>query len=219
MAEEEAAEKEVAEALAPPKGGGQGKSGKMLMLVISLGIALIFAGAGFGLSKLMGNTPAQAKAAPPPESAKDTAAAQEDAKPAKEEKSKGKEGKEEAKGKEGKGGKEEAKIEQGDFRYIDLDPIIVNLNEPRLARYVRAAITITLKKENEKTAKKVIEANMPKLKNWLTLNLAGRTLEDVRGTKNLNALARDIQDAFNQQLWPDQPPRIEGILFKEFAVQ
>jgi flagellar FliL protein len=217
MAEEETAEKEVAEALTAAKGGGQSKSGKMLMLVISLGIALLFAGAGFGVSKLMGNTPAQAKAAPAPESAKE-AAAEEEAKPAKEEKSKGKEGKEE-KGKEGKGGKEEAKIEQGDFRYIDLDPIIVNLNEPRLARYVRAAITITLKKENEKTAKKIIEANMPKLKNWLTLNLAGRTLEDVRGTKNLNALARDIQDAFNQQLWPDQPPQIEGILFKEFAVQ
>lgn len=216
MAEEETAEKEVAEALTAAKGGGQSKSGKMLMLVISLGIALLFAGAGFGVSKLMGNTPAQAKAAPAHEAAKEAAAAEEEAPPAKE--GHGKEAKEE-KGKEGKGGKEEAKIEQGDFRYIDLDPIIVNLNEPRLARYVRAAITITLKKENEKTAKKVIEANMPKLKNWLTLNLAGRTLEDVRGTKNLNALARDIQDAFNQQLWPDQPPQIEGILFKEFAVQ
>lgn len=209
---EEAAEKEVAEALNAPKGGQSKSSGKVLMLAISLGIAVIFAGAGFGLSKLMGNTPAQAKAAAPAEP-KDAKAGEEEAK------GKGKEAKEEGKAKEGKGGKEEAKIEQGDFRYIDLDPIIVNLNEPRLARYVRAAITITLKKENEKTAKKIIEANMPKLKNWLTLNLAGRTLEDVRGTKNLNALARDIQDAFNQQLWPDQPPRIEGILFKEFAVQ
>lgn len=219
MAEEEA-EKEVAEALTKAKGGSQSKSGKMLMLVVSLGIALVFAGAGFGVSKLMGGAPAQAKAAPPPQPAKEAPAAEEEAKPAKEEaKAKGKEAKEEGKGKEGKGGKEEAKVELGDYRYIDLDPIIVNLNEPRLARYVRAAITITLKKENEKTAKKVIEANMPKLKNWLTLNLAGRTLDDVRGTKNLNALARDIQDAFNQQLWPDQPPQIEGILFKEFAVQ
>jgi flagellar basal body-associated protein FliL len=218
MAEEEAvkAEKEVAEALGAKKPKGA-KSGKMLMMLGSLGVAVVFAGAGFGLSKLMGNTPAQAKAAVAAEAAK---TAEEEAKPAKEEaKGKGKEAKEEGKGKETKGGKEEARIEQGDFRYIDLDPIIVNLNEPRLARYVRAAITITLKKENEKTARKVIEGNMPKLKNWLTLNLAGRTLEDVRGTKNLNALARDIQDAFNQQLWPDQPPQIEGILFKEFAVQ
>ena len=112
-----------------------------------------------------------------------------------------------------------APAEHGDFAYIDFEPITVNLNEPRLGRYVRASITLEVRKENEKAVKKLIEGCQARLKNWLNVHVAGRTLDEVRGTKSLNQLAREIQDAFNEQLFPNQRPMIEGVFFKEIVIQ
>jgi flagellar basal body-associated protein FliL len=63
------------------------------------------------------------------------------------------------------------------------------------------------------------EEKKPTLTNWLTIYLAGLTLEDIRGDKNLRRIQSQILDAFNEQLFPDAKPQIKHILFKEFAIQ
>jgi len=104
------------------------------------------------------------------------------------------------------------------FSYYDFEPIVVNLDEPRLTRYIRITLTLAIRAENREAALVVIEKNKPELKNWLTVFFASCTLEQVRGAANLNRLRREILDAFCQQLWPDQKPLINHILFKEFAI-
>jgi flagellar FliL protein len=108
---------------------------------------------------------------------------------------------------------------QGDLAYYDFEAIVANLDEPRLARYIRATITVAIRAEDYKVATELIDKKQPELRSWLTVYLSGCTLEDVRGPKNLNRIRREIQDAFNQQLWPNARPLIEMIFFKEFAVQ
>jgi flagellar basal body-associated protein FliL len=106
-----------------------------------------------------------------------------------------------------------------EFVYYDFEPIIVNLDEPRMARYVRVSITLAIKGENAEAAKAILERRKPELKNWLTVFFASCTIEEARGSANLNRLRREILDNFSQQLWPDQPSMINHVLFKEFAVQ
>ena len=107
----------------------------------------------------------------------------------------------------------------GEYRYFDMEPITINLDEPRLARYVRAAITLAFDAKNESDVRSQVDKRLPELKNWLAVYLAGRTLDEVRGTQSLNRVRREICDAFNEQIWPQQPPRIHHVLLKEFAVQ
>lgn len=106
-----------------------------------------------------------------------------------------------------------------DFHYLDIEQITVNLDEPRLTRFVRATITLAFDPKNEVEIQTQVKKRMPELKNWLAVYLAGRTLDEVRGAQSLNRVRREICEAFNEQIWPQQPPRIHHVLFKEFAVQ
>ncbi len=105
------------------------------------------------------------------------------------------------------------------YTYYEMEPIIVNLDEPRLARYIRASVVLAVRGENYKAVTELAEKKKPEMKSWLTVYLAGCTLEDVRGPKNLNRICREVQEAFNQELWPNSKPLIEKVLLKEFAVQ
>jgi len=104
--------------------------------------------------------------------------------------------------------------------YYDLDPVIANLNEPSVTRYVRATLTLELAGTiDAKKGEVFINEKKPALTNWLTIYLAGQTLEDIRGDRNLRRIQAQILDAFNEKLFPDSKPQIKSILFKEFAVQ
>lgn len=107
----------------------------------------------------------------------------------------------------------------GAYQYFDIEPITINLDEPRLARYVRATITLAFEAKNDSEVRAQVAKRMPELKNWLAVYLAGRTLDEVRGAQSLNRVRREICDAFNEQIWPQQAPRIHHVLLKEFAVQ
>jgi len=104
------------------------------------------------------------------------------------------------------------------YQYLDFEQITVNLDEPRLARYVCVVVTLEIPSEEFESAKTLVEARMPVLTNWLTVYLASCSLEDTRGAANLNRIQREVLDAFNTQLWPDQKPKIHGVLFKNFTV-
>jgi len=107
----------------------------------------------------------------------------------------------------------------GDFAYYHFEPITVNLSGDNMNRYIRATITLAIKAKHSKDATKRIETKSPELKNWMTVFLADCTLEKVRGAKALNRLRREIKDSFNEQLWPDQTPLIDDVLFREFFIQ
>ncbi len=110
-------------------------------------------------------------------------------------------------------------VKEGEYEYYDFEPIVVNLNEPRLARYIRATITLAIPKARAAAVTEQVSRKQKELRNWLTVYLSGRTLDDVRGPKHLNRIRREILDACNKQLWPNGKPMIEQVLFKEFAVQ
>jgi flagellar basal body-associated protein FliL len=104
--------------------------------------------------------------------------------------------------------------------YYDLEPVVANLNEPDVTRYIR--ISLTLQISNELDSKKTtafLEQKAPLIKDWLTIYLASQTLEDIRGEGNLRRIQSQMLDAFNEKLFPDTKPQIKNVLFKEFAVQ
>lgn len=106
-----------------------------------------------------------------------------------------------------------------DYKYYEFTPITVNLKEPRLDRYIRATITLAVKKDDwNDGGGKSIEEREPQLRNWLTVYFSEQTLDDVRGKKKLNRIRREIKDAINDQLG-GFAPLVDQVLFKEFAVQ
>lgn len=109
--------------------------------------------------------------------------------------------------------------EEEKYAYKDLEPITVNLDEPRLARYVHATVTLAIREKDFAAASGRIDQKTRVLRDWLTVFLTSLTLEDVRGAANLNRIRREILDAFNQELWPDGKPLIRKVLFKDFAVK
>ena len=104
--------------------------------------------------------------------------------------------------------------------YYDLEPVVANLDEPGVTRYVRATLTLEINAslDQQKTVP-FLENKKPLLKNWLTIYLASLTVDDTRGDKNLKRIQSQILDAFNEKLFPDAKPQVRKILFKEFAVQ
>jgi flagellar basal body-associated protein FliL len=104
--------------------------------------------------------------------------------------------------------------------YYELDPVVANLNEPSVARYVSASLTLQISSSvDEKEYKSLIDEKKPILTDWLTVYLAGLGLEDTRGDDNLKIIQSQILDAFNDILFTDSKPEIKQILFRAFAVQ
>jgi len=104
--------------------------------------------------------------------------------------------------------------------YYDFEPVVANLNEPGVTRYIRVALTLQISTElDQKKGAALLEEKNPLLKNWLTIYLASQSLEDIRGNRNLRRIQSEILDAFNEKLFPDAKPKVRNVLFKEFAVQ
>lgn len=104
--------------------------------------------------------------------------------------------------------------------YYNLQPVIANLNEPGVTRYVRASITLEINSEvDQKKGLSFLDEKKPLMTNWLAIYFASLSIEDIRGNRNLKRIQSQILDSFNEQLFPDSKPYIKHILFKEFAVQ
>jgi len=104
--------------------------------------------------------------------------------------------------------------------YYDLDPVVANLNEPTVTRYVRASLTLEMSADMDaKKGAAFLDEQKPLLINWLTIYLSGLGLEDIRGDNNLRSIQSHIRDAFNEELFPDSKSQIKQVLIKEFPVQ
>jgi flagellar basal body-associated protein FliL len=117
-------------------------------------------------------------------------------------------------------GKSKPGSEKGEPWFYDIEPIVANLNEPGVTRYVRVALTLEVGNGMEAAAgKEFLDQKKPLLKHWLTLYLSNQTLEGIRGEKNLRHVQTQMTDALNQGLFPNDKPQIVDVLFKELSVQ
>jgi flagellar basal body-associated protein FliL len=110
--------------------------------------------------------------------------------------------------------------EKGEPWFYDVEPIVANLNEPGVTRYVRVALTLEISSGiAAKEGTLLLDQKKPLMKHWLTLYLSNQTVDGIRGEKNLRQVQTQITDALNQGLFPDGKPRIVGVLFKELSIQ
>ena len=110
--------------------------------------------------------------------------------------------------------------DSGKVWYYDLEPVVANLNEPTVTRYVRASLTLEMSPELDvKKGTVFLDEKKPILINWLTVYLSSLGLEDIRGDNNLRSIQSHIRDAFNEELFPDSKSQVLQVLIKEFPVQ
>lgn len=106
------------------------------------------------------------------------------------------------------------------WMYDAMEPVLANLDEPGVTRYVRVTISLELSPEMDPIkGKDFLDQRVLVLRDWLTTYFSGLSLEDVRGSRNLNRIKRDVQDQFNELLFPGAKPFVRQVFFKEFAVQ
>ena len=104
--------------------------------------------------------------------------------------------------------------------YYELEALVANLNEPGVTRYARVTLTLEVSRAMKQAdGITFFETNKPRLKNWLTLYLSNKSLEDIRGAENLRRMQSEVTDLFNRGLFPNEPPKIKQVLFKELSIQ
>lgn len=184
---------------------------KLTAIVVIAIVAILCLGGGYMIGRLFLSGPASAHAASVPQAAPPKEASAEKPK----EKTK-------EKPKEKASSKEHAKTtSDGTTPWsFELDPVIANLDEPGVTRYVRATLILEMNPDlDQAKGESMLEEKKALLRDWLTIYLAGCTLEEARGSKNLVRIKAEIRDAFNDYLFKNSKPMIESILLKEFAVQ
>jgi flagellar basal body-associated protein FliL len=104
--------------------------------------------------------------------------------------------------------------------YPNLDPIVANLNEPGVNRYVRMSLIVEVSSAVDQTkGTAFLDEKKPLLVNYLTVYLSSLSIQDVRGDKNLKRIQSQIKELLNEKLFPDAKPQITSVLFKEFSIQ
>ena len=174
---------------------GKSLIGRLLPWIILGGVVLSCAGAGFGVGRLFAGSRTAGEAPPKPQSKEQQQADELAANDASADGS-------------------------GKTWYYDLDPVVANLNEPSVTRYVRATFTLEMSAEvDKKKGAAFLDEKKPILINWLTVYLSSLRLDDIRGDKNLKSIQSQVREAFNEKLFPDSKPQIKQVLIKEFPVQ
>lgn len=177
------------------KGDKKSFIGRLLPCII-IGVVVVFcAGAGFGLGRLFAGSdvPDAAEAGPKPDESNQIEDLTADNDPT---------------------------GDSGKVWYYDMDPVIANLNEPGVSRYVRASFTLEISAEtDQKKGTSFLDEKKPILTDMLFVYLSGLSLKDIQGDKNLKSIQSRIRELFNEKLFPDSKPQIQRVLIKEFPVQ
>ena len=172
---------------------GNAKKG-LMRLILLVGVVVVAAGAGAVVAMLLGG-PDEAQAGP-----------EQAEKPA---------------------GLDIEITESGDFQYYHFDGIKVNLHTDTMARYVAVKVVLAYpspdkeseREELKKAFDSAVEVKKLELANYLQHYFSGCTLAEIGGDKNRARMQREIRDALNDRLWPEQKPWIDHVLFEEFMVQ
>lgn len=106
-----------------------------------------------------------------------------------------------------------------DTAYVPFDPVVVNLDEGSLTRYLRVTVAFEVAKNKEAEVTTKIEEKRVLLKSWLISNISDKSLDEIRGAAGQNRLRREIRDQFNTVLFPDGFDQIYDVLLEEYNVQ
>lgn len=98
-------------------------------------------------------------------------------------------------------------------------PMVVNLNDPKLTRYLSVAITLEAQPQYVKRVKETLDKKKPIVRCYLTKYFADKTVDQVRGRAAISHMLREICDELNRLLFPDEGGRIRDVYFEEFSVQ
>jgi flagellar basal body-associated protein FliL len=198
MADEDDVKKQEQEAPedSKPESGDKKAPGGRLLWITTAVVVIVGAGAGFGLGRLLGSSETTETAQPTEDGQAQSENLITDSTDSTGVKS------------------------QGTWYYPDFPPVVANLDEPSVTRYVRLTLIMELDAQvDKKKGAAFIAEKTHLLTNWLTIYLAGLSLEDIRGDRNLKRIQSEIVDAFNEKLFPDAKPQVKSVLFKEFAIQ
>lgn len=102
---------------------------------------------------------------------------------------------------------------------VPFGEVAVNLSEARMTRYLRVKIVLMVDVDDSKDFTKQLEKRKPMMKDWLIGHLSGKALKDVGGTVGVKRLQREIQDRFEELLYPHGEGLPFEVLFEEFVVQ
>ncbi len=104
--------------------------------------------------------------------------------------------------------------------YNELEPVVVNPNEPGATRFVRVGLTLEFVSAlTLDQAKIIMESKKPLLINWLNLYFKSLTLDEMKDDRDIQRILSQTCDAFNEILFPDAKPLIKKVLIKEFNIQ
>ena len=104
--------------------------------------------------------------------------------------------------------------------YNDLEPVVVNPDEPGATRFVRVGLILEIGNElPQDKAKSMIQGKNPLLINWLNLYFKGLSLDQMENERDMKRILSQICDGFNEILFPDAKPQIKNVLIREFNIQ
>ncbi len=113
--------------------------------------------------------------------------------------------------------KEQEQLGRG---FLAIDPIVANLDEGRLTRYIRVSIVLSIEDGQKQSALTALAEIDPKIKDWIYGFLSDKTLDDVRGRDNQQKLRVDIQAGINSQLKSAGYSEFaKAVLFDEINIQ
>ena len=114
----------------------------------------------------------------------------------------------------GHGGEGTPKAEKIETIFIDLPDMVVNLNTGgRQPRYLRAKISLEVDRQS---AKKAVEAQLPRVLDDFQVYLREMRLEDLNGSAGLYRLKEELLRRLNTTL---APVEVKDVLFREMLVQ
>ncbi len=111
--------------------------------------------------------------------------------------------------------------------FYKCEPVVANLNEPGATRYVRMGFTLEMSGklasgggggEGGGAANPYLAEKQPVITNWLTIYLSSLSLADVQGEKNLNRILGDVREGLNNKLFGGKP-LIINVYYHENAIQ
>ncbi len=116
--------------------------------------------------------------------------------------------------------KKTSKPTPGTWYYNELEPVVVNPDEPGATRFVRVGLILEINNELDQVeAKTMLENKKPLLINWLNLYFKSLSLDQMENERDMNRILSQIKDGFNEILFPAAKPQIKNVLIREFNIQ
>ncbi len=114
--------------------------------------------------------------------------------------------------------------------FVTLEPFTVNLQQETGDQYLQVSLALELE---EPTAEQAVKANMPKIRNAITMLLSTKKASELAPREGKEKLASELRDTINELLNPDahETPKkgkkkaadVEGptkaVLFTAFIIQ